>query len=106
MGPERRRSARIQHFLYTEIMWHTGEGIYVRESAETENVSPHGALLRLKPATPVSQTVSLRAASGGSWQSAQVKRFESRSPDGWTHVAVDLAEPSEAFWGVSLSSSL
>jgi hypothetical protein len=106
MGPERRRSARIQRFLCTEIMWHTGEGIYVREPAETENVSPHGALLRLKPATPVSQTVSLRGTSGGSWQSAQVKRCESRSPDGWTHIAVDLAEPSEAFWGVSLTSNL
>ncbi len=105
MGPERRRSQRIQHFLCTEIMWHSGEGIYVREQAETENVSPHGALLRLKPATPVSPTISLRSAVGGSWQVAQVKRRESSSPDGWTHIAIDLAEPSEAFWGVSLSSS-
>lgn len=105
MGPERRRSRRIEHSLPTEIMWHSGEGIYVRETAETENVSPHGALLRLKPATPVSQSISLRAAAGGSWQAAQVKRSESRSPDGWTHIAIDLAEPSEAFWGVSLSPS-
>jgi hypothetical protein len=106
MGPERRRSQRIRHALSTEIMWHSGEGIYVREKAETENVSTHGALLRLKPATPVSQTISLRGAGGGAWQAAQVKRCESRSPDGWTHIAIDLAEPSEAVWGVSLSSAL
>ncbi len=86
-------------------MWHSGEGIYVRETAETENVSSHGALLRLKPATPLSQTISLRAG-GGSWRLARVKRCESKTPDGWTHVAIDLAEPSEAFWGVSLSSTL
>jgi hypothetical protein len=106
MGPERRRSRRIQHFLSAEIVWHSGEGIYVREQAETENVSPHGALLRLKPATPLSQTISLRPAGGGSWQVAKVKRRETDSPDGWTHIAIDLAEPSEAFWGVSLTSAL
>lgn len=85
-------------------MWHSGEGIYVRERAETENVSTHGALLRLKPATPVSQAISLRTAAGGAWQPAEVKRYDSTAPDGWIHVAIDLAEPSEAFWGVSLSS--
>lgn len=104
MGPERRRSRRIDHTLSAEIMWHSGEGIYVRERGETENVSTHGALLRMKSPTPVSQAISLRTAAGGAWQPAQVKRCDSKAPDGWTHVAIDLAEPSEAFWGVSFSS--
>ena len=106
MGPERRRSRRIERSLSTEIMWHSGEGIYVREAAETENVSSHGALLRMKPATPVSSAVSLRAGAGGAWRPAEVKRCDSKAPDGWTRVAIDLAEPSEAFWGVSLTSAV
>jgi len=106
MSPERRRSQRIEHTLSAEIMWHSGEGIYVRETAETENVSSHGALLRVKPATAVSPTISLRTAGGGPWRPARVKRCDSQAPDGWTRVAVDLGEPSEAFWGVSLTSTL
>lgn len=106
MGPERRRSQRIEHSLSTEIMWHSGEGIYVRETAETENVSSHGALLRMKPATPVSQAISLRTGAGGAWRPAEVKRCDSQAPDGWTRVAIDLGEPSEAFWGVSLTSAV
>ncbi|MGH9777414.1 MAG: hypothetical protein ACRD5I_03290 [Candidatus Acidiferrales bacterium] len=106
MGPERRRSRRIERILSAEIRWHSGEGIYVREAAETENVSSHGALLRLKPTTPVSAVISLRTAAGGSWQPAEVKRCDSEAPDGWTRLAIDLAEPSEAFWGVSLTSAV
>jgi len=106
MGPERRRSQRIERSLLAEIRWHSGEGIYVRETAETENVSSHGALLRIRPATAVSLAISLRTAAGGSWRPAEVKRCDSQAPDGWTRVAIDLAEPSEAFWGVSLSSAV
>ena len=106
MGPERRRSERIQRAFATEIIWHSGEGVYVREMAETENISTHGALLRMKRDAPVTHAIAVRAAPAGAWHFAQVKRSHGTTPDGWTQVAIDLAEPSEAFWGVSFSSSL
>ncbi len=87
-------------------MWHSAEGIYVREKAETENVSSHGALLRMKLPAPMSPAISLRTGAGGAWRPAEVKRFDSKAPDGWTRVAIDLGEPSEAFWGVSLTSAV
>ena len=97
---ERRRSQRIHTVRPVEVARHAVEGIYVRDDAETDVVSAHGALLRMKRSLPIRVVVALSPTGAANWTMARVMRCDPPRPDGWTPVAVELAVPSEAFWGV------
>ena len=96
---ERRRSQRIQIVTPVEVASHTEEGIYIRESAKTETVSAHGALLRMEHELPVRRIIALRCSAETNWAMARVMRCDSPRPEGWRPVALELAVPDGAFWG-------
>lgn len=103
-GSERRRSQRIPVTKSLVVGWDKGDGIYVRKKARTENVSGHGALLRLEHTLPLHMIVALDHA--GSATVARVVRCEPPKAEGWAPVAVELAYPSQAFWGTLFWSGL
>lgn len=99
-GNQRRGSQRIYAATSVEVGWHTDEGKYVTEHADTENVSAHGGLLRMKHGFPIRQVVDLSPTHATNWTRARVMRCDPPRREGWTSVAVELAVPSEGFWGI------
>lgn len=97
---ERRRSQRTRTVKPVEVARHAEAGIYVWEQAETDVVSAHGALLRMKHNLPIREVITLRLPGATNWTMARVMRCDPPRPDGWTPVAVELAVPNEAFWGL------
>jgi len=88
-----------------EVAWHKADGTYTQQQAETEDVSPHGALLRMKHGLLVREVVVVRSGAAGDWSIARVMRCGPRRPEGWTPVGVELAVPSEGFWGSRFTSA-
>jgi hypothetical protein len=95
---DRRRSPRLQAVTSVRVAWHNQEGSYARVQAETEDVSAHGALLRMDRELPPRSVVVLNHGPASNWTMARVMRSGPARPDGWTPVAVELAVPSESFW--------
>ncbi len=96
---ERRRSQRVLLVIPIEVEWTTKEGKSTKEAAETEIVSAHGALLRMKSRIPLSIEITLYQRRVRQSTRARVVGVSSR-PDG-ERVAVELSIPSWSFWGVS-----
>jgi len=98
---DRRRSTRVLLVMPVDVVWASKEGVQVRESAETEVVSQHGAMLRMSSRLPVGVQVEVRRPGSGKSAKARVVGVGNPSPDGMARVAVELLAPSDAFWGVS-----
>lgn len=102
-GAERRRSQRVLLVIPVEVAWSTREGLRVQEHAETEVVNAHGALLRMKTLLPISEEVELiRPRTSQLTRARVVWAGDVAEEDEMTRVAVELAVPSETFWGVSI----
>ncbi len=102
-GAERRRSQRVLLVIPVDVAWITREGLRVREHAETVVVNAHGALLRMKTLLPISEEVELmRPRTSQSTRARVVWAGDVAEEDEMTRVAVELAVPSETFWGVSI----
>jgi len=93
---ERRRSQRISLTLPVCLAWEKGDGIYVRENAHTENISTHGALLRMEHALSLHSAVTVDR--GGRVTVARVVRCGLPGAEGWRPVGVELVYPNEVFW--------
>ncbi len=100
-GKERRRSQRVYLLIPLEVTWTTIENAQIKEPAETEEVNAHGALLRVKNPPPPGTTVKLTHGHTGNSTPARVISERKHSPTGYRQVAVELAAPSETFWGIS-----
>lgn len=98
---DRRRSTRVLLVMPVDVAWTSKEGLQVQEHAETEVVSQHGAMLRMSTRLPVGVQVELRRPASGMSGKARVVGVGNPSPDGMARVAVELAVPSDAFWGIS-----
>lgn len=85
-----------------EVEWTTKEGVRVKEHAETEAVSAHGAQLRMKSRLPLSGEVKLNHQRTGQSTRARVISVGNPAPDGLTRIAVEMESPGETFWGVSI----
>lgn len=96
---EQRRSQRTQMVIPLEVAWHTADGTYVCKPAETQEVSAHGCLFRTKCSLPIRHVIALRCGSLSNWTLARVMRCDPPAPDGSALIAVELAVPSEVFWG-------
>lgn len=96
---ERRRSQRIPSVAPVKVAWHTQDGTFAKEQAETEDISEHGALLRMKHGFLVREVVVLSRDRATDWTMARVMRCGPPRPEGWIPVAVELAVPSQTFWG-------
>lgn len=98
---ERRRSQRVHVAIPVEVTWTTKEGTRISEHAETEVVSAHGALLRVKTHHPIAAELIIVNLRTG--QSAQAKAVCTDSTAGGTiRLAVGLDTPAEALWGISI----
>lgn len=94
---ERRRSERRRLGLALKVGWTTPEGTRVEENAETEEVSAHGALLRLRTRYPIVTELKLENPRTG--QSVRATAVWKQAEAGGTlEVAVAFATPSETFW--------
>ena len=98
---ERRRSQRVRLAIPVEVSWTQDDGVPVNEHAETEVLNAHGALLRMKPHFPIPIDVELSKPREGLSTPARVVGFREPAPGGLLGVAVELAAPSQTFWGIS-----
>ncbi len=103
---ERRRSQRTHVLTSVTVAWHTEDGRYVTEQAETVDVSASGALLRMGKDHPLRQVVELIRGPEPEHTLARVLRSGPLSPEGGMLVAVQLAALSEDFWGIEFYSGV
>ncbi len=98
---EKRRSQRVLLVIPFEIIWTTNQGVRVQESAATEIIGAYGALVRLKTRLPLGTEVQLRR---GATQvtGARVVYHGPAGVDGLERIGLELAVPSEQFWGVKI----
>ena len=94
--PERRRSERIRVAVPVDVLWRGKDGVAHTEQAKTIEVNAHGAFLQMKNPPPVSTEIELGRRKPNKKARARVV-----GRTGLTRVAVELAVPSYAFWGVS-----
>jgi hypothetical protein len=100
-GPARRRSRRAFLVIPVELVWTRKDGVRVRESTETEVISPNGALLRTKTHIPPGTEVELIHHKTRQSTQARVVGTRPSPQNGTLRIAVEVAVPSETFWGVS-----
>jgi hypothetical protein len=98
---DRRRSQRVHLAIPVEVGWTQEDGSPVSEHAETEVLNAYGALLRMKPHLPIPIDVELSKPREGLSTPARVVGFRKPTPKGLLGVAVELAAPSQTFWGIS-----
>lgn len=103
---ERRRNQRTHVVTPITVAWHTKDGRYVIEQAETVDVSTSGALLRMEHDHPLRQVVELTRGPEAERTIARVLRSGPPAPEGGALVAVQLAAPSEGFWGIGFYSGV
>ena len=96
---EKRKSQRKAVFLQVEIAWVQPDGTRTKENGVTEEVSAHGAVLRMKTSPPMSVEIELTNTHTGKSTKARIVGVH-RSVGGQKRVAVELAEPSYVFWGL------
>jgi hypothetical protein len=96
-----RRSPRVAAVKRVDVEWRRKDGLRVRESAETEVVSAHGALLRLGVQIRPQTELILKELTTHQSVPARVVRVSPPAPDGIARLAVELATPSETFWGLT-----
>ncbi len=100
-GTQRRRSQRVHLLVPLEMAWTTTENAQIKEHAETEEVNAHGALLWAKNCPSPQTPVKLTHGHTGNSTLARVISEGNLRPTGHRQVAVELAVPSYAFWGIS-----
>ena len=98
---ERRRSQRVHLAIPVEVRWTQEDGAPVNEHAETEVLNAHGALLRMKPHFPLPIDLHLSRPRTRLSTQARVVGFREPTLKGLLGVAVELAAPSQTFWGIS-----
>ena len=101
---ERRRSQRVHLAIPVEVGWQEDD-VHVSEHAETEVLNAYGALLRMEPHLPIPIDVELSKPREGLSTPARVVGFREPTPKGLLGVAVELAVPSQTFWGISFPST-
>jgi hypothetical protein len=88
-----------------DVVWRRSDGVRVRESAHTEVVSAHGALLRINLHLPRGTEVELIHHKTRQSARAHVVATYPNQPDGVPRIAVELSVPSSTFWGLTFSVS-
>lgn len=99
-------SNRVLLVVPVEVAWNSKRGgIHSKETAETEEINAHGALLRMRAAVPIQTLVVLthRKTRRTTW--GRVVRTSPERIDGKLQIAVEVDEPSERFWGVTIPST-
>jgi hypothetical protein len=98
---DRRRSTRVLLVMPVEVKWMTKDGPWVQEHGETEVVSQHGAMLRMKSRISPGTVIEVRRPEVGTSAKAKVVGVGNPSPDGLARMAVEMTVANDSFWGVS-----
>ena len=98
---ERRRSTRVLLVIPVEVAWMTKEGTPCQEKAETEVVSHHGAMLRMRTRLPQGTKLKISRPANQQSSEARVVGVGNPSQDGLARVAVEMTAASDTLWGVS-----
>ena len=88
-GAERRRSRRIPLVMPMEVTWATPEGVRIKHHALTEEVSAHGAVLRMITCPPLSAKLELSRPYKSSSTEAHVVGRRNAGLDGLVRIAVE-----------------
>ena len=97
----RRRSQRVMLVIPVALTWTSGGGVKVRERAETEVVSTHGALIRTKVQLPTAAEIEVKNPLTNRSAKARVISVGKPAGDGYIRIALELTVPSIVFWGIS-----
>lgn len=98
---DRRRSTRVMLVIPVEVKYMTKEGPWVQEHAETEVVSLHGAMLRMKARLTPGTQMEVRRPEISKSAKAKVVGAGSPSNDGLARIAIEILPPNDStFWGV------
>jgi len=99
---ERRKSQRVYLAVPLEIYWEDAGQEKHWERGTTEVISSTGTIVRVKRSpTPPAEILLTHLMRKVSTQ-ARVVTLLPMQEEGVTRVAIELAEPSDTFWGVSL----
>lgn len=99
-----RRSDRVFLVVPVDVVWMKAEGKQAKETAATEVVNAHGALLRMNAHLPVNTRLVLTHRVTQQSSPARVVATQPPQDGGKMGIAVELDEPSESFWGVTIPS--
>ncbi len=101
-GAQRRRSQRVHVTVPVEVAWETLDGARHSEHAKSEVVNAYGGLLQMnEPYPPLKQVVELSHLPKHQSSRARVVWVMEPENGKSARVAVELAIPSQAFWGIS-----
>jgi len=99
---QRRRSQRVRLAVPLTVVWTTPGGVQHNQPAKTEVVNAHGGLLQMKEPYPgFKEVIELsHSSTARSCKGRVVWIFEPE--DGQlARIAIELAAPSETFWGIN-----
>jgi hypothetical protein len=84
-----------------QLEWKTDTGEYLAVNGETELVSPHGALIRLRTTEKIASEVRIRNRQTGevAWSSL-VSEYPAKGDQ--RRAAFVLSSPNGAFWGAGV----
>lgn len=90
-----------------EVKWMTHDGPWVQEHAETEVVSLHGAMLRMKARLTPGTQIEVRRPEIKKSAKAKVVGAGNPTTDGLARVAIEILAPNDStFWGISFPNAV
>ncbi len=99
---DRRRCQRVRLAVQVDVAWETSDGARHSDHAKSEVVSAYGGLLQMdEPYPPLKQVVELYHPSTHRSCRARVVWVMEPEDGESARIAVELAIPSQAFWGIS-----
>ena len=99
---DRRRSQRVRVTVPVDVAWKTSDGAGHSEHAKSEVVNAYGGVLEMnEPYPPLKQVVELSQPSTHRSCRARVVWVMEPENGKAARIAVELAIPSQAFWGIS-----
>jgi hypothetical protein len=98
---ERRRSRRFPFISPVEATWQEGDGKVFREVGRATEVNAHGGLLEMKDWAAIGSQMQLTNFLSHETSQVRVVGVRRNSEGRVLGVAVELAVPSETFWGTN-----
>ncbi len=97
----RRRSERITISIPVKVSWKTADGSVHDESAQVEELSASGSLIKTKQIPPQQADLLVVHSTTNQPMLAWMVRVVSVEPDGTARVAIRFKKPQSALWGIT-----
>ncbi len=99
---DRRRSQRVLIVIPVLMSWTNKDGVRIKEEAQTEVISRHGAMVRVKGSMMMGSDVELTRPQVHQSTKAKVVWVGKPDAEGFVRVGLELTIPTPEFWGVYL----